>query len=113
MFDNVLWNISLGYFNSNSLNKWKKKQYVYYIIIFLSIVKQINIFLYSRRCGARLLALMTIRVEFDLQPLVGKKWHVGVWLGSDTTWKKKNERGEQGLTIYFYERQVAMYRKFT
>ena len=49
-----------------------------------------NIFLYSYRFGAGLLALITVRAEVDLQlTMVGEKnYHVGVWVLSNTIWKK-------------------------
>ena len=45
-----------------------------------------NIFLYSYRFGAGLLALIIVRVEVDLQLTMDgeKNCHVGVWLQSDT-----------------------------
>ena len=99
MFDNVLWNIALGYFKSNPLNKWKKKCLLYYhfpfhcqtnLYFFINSFLLANIFLYSYRFGAGLLALIIVRVEVDLQLTMDgeKNCHVGVWLQSDTIWKK-------------------------
>ena len=101
MFDNVLWNIALGYFKSNPLNKWKKKTIclLYYhfpfhcqtnLYFFIHSFLLTNIFLYSYRFGAGLLALITVRAEVDLQLTMGgeKNYHVGVWVLSSTIWKK-------------------------